>query len=64
MRTTARPTEFEVPLKQFFADQAQVRHVSKQTVFTWFYRRRDRYFPHLKLRRVNKRVVFVDTRSV
>ncbi len=51
----------EIPLKQWIAEQAQRQNLTARAVQARFNRGK---YPHLKLRRVNQRVVFVQNQSL
>jgi len=55
-----KPRKNEVPLKEFFYTEAEKHGVSSHMVAVRFYRGE---YKGLKIRRVNKRVVYVDARA-
>lgn len=54
-----RPTVKELPMKQWLAEEAKRHDVSPAAIWRRLKVHPKKYYPNLKLRRVNKRVVFV-----
>lgn len=46
-----------ITFKEWILNEADKHNASYSTVYSWIYR--DKRYPNLKIRRVNKRVVFV-----
>lgn len=55
MREASEARPGEVRMKQFLTEQAIAHHLSNTAIWNRVYKGR---YPNLKLRRVNKRVVF------
>lgn len=55
---------WEVFFKEFILNEAEKHRTSYHTIYMRFWRKRRKYYPSIKLRKLNPRVVMVDTRSV
>jgi len=49
----------EIPMKEWLSQEAKRTGMKPQTIYMRLSRKREFYYPTLKLRRVNQRVVFM-----
>lgn len=58
------PQEWEKPLKVFVLEESERHGITPHAIYQRLCRNRQKYYPNLSARRLNSRLVYVDTRSV
>ena len=59
-----QPAPWEITLKHFLMNEAEKLGIQMHGAYMRFHRDRERFWPHVRFRKINQRVVFVDARTI